>query len=429
MSVIHRNISIAIFAVLLLASVHVFAASVHPVWGPASSGSTPATSSHSLRAGNYWQQSSSNQSPEAQMKSRVCERVARRFAGDAILFSRINQRLSERFGFACSNEDLVRPGSQLPSVREEVKAELRVARDAFNTVNDFVPRGSSRIPMLRAVFSATCIQSITIDDITVHDTGAGVPSDLSAVYMVINGERVSRSRVLSRDKTAQIRFRRPYVIAACKSVTIDFYAAVSSTALAFGRHTLSIMSPEDITADADVAGEFPIVGERMSISSGNTGKITVSYLPIDVEPRVDGSNHEVIGRMRLAVDLTEDQTLHAIQFRNAGSSEDGDVLGLYVRSTQGHARFTEVSPRLALDRMFVRFDPPLPLEKGEIVDLDLVANVVTGTGTTLKIMLDEPIDLYAVGSFYGYGRNGQLYGSEVLLQGEPMPLRIRGLTF
>jgi len=363
------------------------------------------------------------------MKARVCERIARRFSSDPALFTRINERLRDRFGYICTADDLVRPGSQLPSAREEIPAELGVARDAFNTVNDFVPRGSSRVPMLRAVFSASCVSDITLEDMTVQDTGAGVPSDLSAVYMVIDGERVSRSRTLGRDKSAQLRFRRPYTIPACKSVTIDFFAAVSSSALPFGRHTLSIESPESITADAPVAGDFPIAGERMSIASSNTGKITASYLPIEVEPRVDGSNHEVIGRMRLTVDFVEDQTLHAIQFRNAGSSEDGDVLGLYVRSTQGHARFTEVSPRLALDRMFVRFDPPLPLEKGEIVDLDLVANVVTGTGTTLKIMLDEPIDLYAVGSFYGYGRNGQLYGSEVLLQGEPMPLRIRGLTF
>ena len=426
-----RRISVLLALSLIFLNVPVLAATVHPIWGPSTSGNS-SSSPRSLPSGSVWQQSSSGESKEGILKERVCTRLYRRFADDSALLERVNERLQKRFGFTCTQDDATggRPGTQLPSERVEGPAELRLARDAFNPVNDFVPRGASRVPMLRVVFSASCLQDVTMDDITVRDAGAGVPSDLSAVWMSVDGERVSRSRPLNRDKSVQLRFRRPFTIPACKSATIEFFAAVSPTALSYARHTLSIAAPEDIAGDAEVTGEFPITGERMSISASNTGKIEVSYLPIEFEPRVDGSDHEVIGRIRLSVDMVEDQTLHAIQFRNAGgTSEDGDVLGLFVRSTQGHARFTDVAPRLALDQMFVRFDPPLHLEKGETVDLDVVANIVTGTGTTLKVALEEPIDLYAVGSFYGYGRNGQLYGSEVTIIGEPKPLRIRGLSF
>ncbi len=421
---------IAGFSVFLLLHTSAFAY-VHPVWGTVTPGSSSPSSARSLPTGNYWQ-SSTAATQENALKKRTCERILKRFSSDPSALDRVNPRLQERFGFTCSSEDGAagrREGRQGQSEYADSPAELKVARDAFNPVNDFVPRGASRIPMLRAVLSASCIQDVTIDDITIKDTGAGIPSDLSGVWMAIEGERMSRARLLNRDKTVQLRFRESYVLPACKSVTVDFYAAVSSSALPFGRHTFSIEGPESFTSDTPVAGEFPIAGERMSISSSNTGKLSVSYLPIDMDPRVDGSDREVLGRFRIDLDSIEDQTIHAVTVRNNGTSRDGDVLGIYARSTQGRARFTEVKERVLFDQVYLKFDPPFPVEKGGFVELDIVGNVAYGTGRTLQVGVEEPIDIYAVGSFYGFGRNGQLYGSEVRIEGAPRVVKIKGTGF
>jgi len=65
------------------------------------------------------------------------------------------------------------------------------------------------------------------------------------------------------------------------------------------------------------------------------------------------------------------------------------------------------------------------MEKGETMELDIVGNLASGTGRTLRMEFEEPVDLYAVGSLFGYGRNGQLYGSNVTLNGTAQTLKIK----
>ena len=413
----------AVLSILFLITTSADAAYVHPVWGPSRAGtpvSVPATPYSQL----YWQRIEQN-AQESQQKQRVCKRVLNRYGSDISVLERMNARIRERFGFVCSPDDASAGRSRDQGSAPTDPAELRIARDAFNPVNDFVPRGASRVPVLRLVFSASCMQDVTIDDILFRDTGAGLPSDITHVWMSVDGVRVSRARALNRDKSVQLRFRRPYTIPACKSRAIDVYAAVSPVALASGRHTFSLDAPEDVFADAPVTGEFPMSGERMSISGSTGGRIQLTYLPIEAGPRIEGTGHEVLGRFRVDIDSTEDQTIHAMTLRQGGTIFDGDILGIYVRSTHGHARFSEIAERMMGDQAYVRFDPPFPMEKGETMELDIVGNLASGTGRTLRMEFEEPVDLYAVGSLFGYGRNGQLYGSNVTLNGTAQTLKIK----
>ncbi len=356
-------------------------------------------------------------------KQRICDRVMRRFGSDASMLARVNSRLKDRFGYSCTGGTSDPTEPTVPVVEQ---VELRVARAPFHPIGDTVAKGSSHIPALSTVFSASCAGDIVIDDVTVSNFGPGLLSDISAVWIEIDGSRVSRARILNRDRTVQLRFKRPLTIPACESVSLDVKASISKTALGSARHAFAIDSGQDIFANGVVTGDFPVEGERFTVGTNTTGTMTVTHLPFDNEPRVDGSDREVLGRFRVDMDTTEDQTIHSVTLEQKGSAMDGDVMGVYLRSTQGRARFTTVAEHFVNDLLTLFFEPPYPVEKGEHVELDVVGNVVWNTGGTLQIGLFEPADIYGIGSRFGFGRNGQLYGSEAVITNEPYRVTIRG---
>src|SRR3989344_1810229 len=319
--VMHRSPLVAALTIIVLLQAQIVSAYVHPVWGPSRTGTSVSTPSRASTSQAYWQKLEKN-AEDAILKERICSRVMRRFGGESSVIDRLNTRIKERYGFSCSPDDASVGRSRDQGSVPSEPAELRIARDVFNPVNDFVPRGASRVPILRLVLSASCTQDVTIDDIMFHDTGPGLPSDITHVWMSVDGVRVSRARPLNRDKSVQLRFRRPYTIPACKSRAIDVYTAVSPSALASGRHTFSLDAPEDVFADVPVTGEFPMSGERMSISGSTGGRIQLTYLPIEAGPRIEGTGHEVLGRFRVDIDSTEDQTIHAMTLRQGGTIFD-----------------------------------------------------------------------------------------------------------
>ena len=391
----------------------------HPVWGSAAqqTGQVGQRVPNAIGHPYYDQQSVTEYANrEKARKDRVCERVKKRFGADRSMFERVNKRLEERFGYKCA-----------PSViTEEIEeAELRIALSPFHPVGDTIVKGSSRIPVLSTVFSASCTQDVIVDDVHITNFGPGLVSDIPYLWMSINGARVSRFRELGRNKDVQLRFKRPLVVPKCESVTVDFFATTSTTSLSSAKHTFSIDSSDHVFSNAPVTGEFPIIGKRFTISSAKTGKLSVSYLDIDEDPKLMGMDDEVIGRFRVELDNLEDQTLHAVTLEQQGSAYDGDFIGIYLRSTQGHARLTEHVEYASNDLMTLFFDPPQPIEKGGSIEIDVVANIVANTGSTIQLGLSGGPDIYAVGQRFGYGKNGQLYGSHVEIEGEPRKLRIR----
>lgn len=391
----------------------------HPVWGSSQPAEQASQKVPNVIGHPYYDRSTEAEYADREdaRKDRVCERVKKRFGADRSVFERVNSRLKDRFGYTCT-----------PSVitEEDIEgAELRIARSTFHPVGDTISKGASRIPVLSTVFSASCAQDVTIDDVLITNFGLGLVSDIPYLWMSIDGARVSRTRELGRNKNVQLRFKRPLTIPRCESVTVDFFAAFSETALASALHTFSIDEASHVFANATVTGDFPIAGERFRISSGKTGTLTVSYLPIEEDPKLMGMDDEVIGRFKVQLDTTEDQTIRSITLEQDGSAIDGDYVGIYLRTMHGHARMTEIEDYTHNDFITFQFDPPQPIEKGGSIELDVVANIVANTGSTIQLGLGAPVDLYSVGQRYGYGKNGQLYGSHVEIEGEPDRLKIR----
>ena len=112
-------------------------------------------------------------------------------------------------------------------------------------------------------------------------------------------------------------------------------------------------------------------------------------------------------------------------FEQNSSASDGDFVNIAVRRTDGTILTNTVSQTVG-DFATVVFDPPFTVLEGDKITLELIADVVGGAGDSIIMHFEESSDLFAVGSLYGYGVNGQLYGSHVTVAGSPDRVTIEG---
>ncbi|MBI4129407.1 hypothetical protein HY464_01805, partial [Candidatus Peregrinibacteria bacterium] len=68
------------------------------------------------------------------------------------------------------------------------------------------------------------------------------------------------------------------------------------------------------------------------------------------------------------------------------------------------------------------FDPPFTILEGDKITLEVIADIKGGAADKIIMHCEESSDIFAVGSLYGYGVNGQLYGSQISLPTETTSL-------
>jgi hypothetical protein len=297
---------------------------------------------------------------------------------------------------------------------------LEVSLNPNTPLGDTIPKGAVGVALLSADFTASCADDILVDGLTIIHEGQGSQADITNAWMSVNGGRVSRTRVFdSQDQTADLRFSRPLLVEACETVTVDFMADFLSTAATNGRHNYVLELASDILSNAmNVSGTFPIRGETFEVAAVSTGIITVTYRSV-TPSQVDVNDKEVtIGKWEFSVNSVEDQTFYSVTLENAGTAGDGDFIDIFVRRTDGTPLTDSVSQTVA-DYVTLTFDPPFTVLEGDKITLQVVADIVDGAADTLKMQFEETNDIFGVGSLYGYGVNGQLYGSQVTIASTP----------
>lgn len=291
---------------------------------------------------------------------------------------------------------------------------LEVSMSSTNPSADTVPKGAVGVVLTSIDVTASCDDSVVISEITVLHEGFGDSSDITGVYAAIDGGRVSRKRSIdSEDQTADLRFSEPLTIAACKSQTIDLVADFNTGIETGAEHNLAVELPSDFQSNAkDVEGNFPIRGNTFRIAAVTSGQISVDYRTISPNEVDVGDTGRVVGKFELSSNSVEDQTVYSVTMEQNGSSSDGDLKNLKIRRTDGTVLTNTVSTTVGDFATFV-FDPPFTILEGDNITLEVVADIDAGAGETVVMHFEETSDVFAVGSLYGYGVNGQLYGSRV----------------
>ncbi|MBI3332027.1 S-layer homology domain-containing protein [Candidatus Peregrinibacteria bacterium] len=294
---------------------------------------------------------------------------------------------------------------------------------ASNPVGDSVPQGAVGVVLLSMDLSASCDDSITIEDLTLLHEGFGAVGDISGVYAAIDGARVTRKRTIdSEDQTSELRFSAPLVINACDTVTVDFVADFSSSATTSAEHNFVIELPSDLISNAkEVTGNFPRRGNTFRIAAVDSGIVSISYRTVSPDEVEVGDKGVVIGKFEISTDSTEDQTFYSMTFEQNSSASDGDVTNIAIRRTDGTVLTNTVAQTVG-DFVTLVFDPPFTVLEGDKITLEIIADIAAGAGDTIIMHFEESSDIFAVGSLYGYGVNGQLYGSQIALPTETASL-------
>ena len=293
---------------------------------------------------------------------------------------------------------------------------LEISMASQSPVGDTVPQGAVGVTMLSMDITASCDDSVLVEDLTVLHEGFGSEGDISGIYAAVDGARISRKRTIdSKDQTADVHLSSPLTIAACKTVTVDLVADFSSTAVTSGEHNLAVELPSDVQTNAkQVTGNFPLRGSTFKVAAVRSGQVTIEYRTVSPDEVNVGDDQVILGRFQVQTDSVEDQTLYSVTLEQNGSANDGDVTDLKIRRTDGTVLTNAVAS--ANDGYFTFvFDPPFTVLEGDKITLEVVGDVQGGAGDDVQLSLEEESDLFAVGSLYGYGVNGQLYGSRVTI--------------
>ena len=300
---------------------------------------------------------------------------------------------------------------------------LSVAVSSKNPVGDTIPQGAVGVTMLSMDITASCDDKATITDITILHEGFGDEVDIDGVYATVNGARISRKRTIdSKDQTASVHFTNSLEIAACKTVTVDLSADFNSTATTSAEHNLAVELPSDVTTNAkQVTGNFPLRGSTFKIAAVRSGRVSIEYRTVSPNEVEVGNKGVVVGKFQISTDSTEDQTVYSMTIENDGTSHDGSLTNLKIRRSDGTVLTNVVETTVGDFATFV-FDPPFTVLEGDKLTMDLIADIVGGAGDNVKMHFEETSDIFAVGSLYGYGVNGQLYGSRIAIATETSSL-------
>ncbi len=300
---------------------------------------------------------------------------------------------------------------------------LQVALASKNPVGDTIPQGAVGVTMASMDITASCDDAAAITDITILHEGFGDENDIDGVYATVNGARISRKRTIdSKDQTASIHLSDPLNIAACKTVTVDIAADFNSTATTAAEHNIAVELPSDLATNAkQVTGNFPLRGSTFKVAAVRSGRVSIEYRTVSPDEVEVGDKGVVVGKFQISTDSTEDQTVYSMTVEQNGTVHDGDLTNLRIRRSDGTVLTNTVETTVGDFVTFV-FDPPFTVLEGDKMTMDIIGDVNGGAGDTIKMHFEETSDIFAVGSLYGYGVNGQLYGSRIAIATETATL-------
>ncbi|TSC57851.1 MAG: hypothetical protein Greene041619_926 [Candidatus Peregrinibacteria bacterium Greene0416_19] len=295
---------------------------------------------------------------------------------------------------------------------------LEISVSSKNHAGDSVAKGAVGVSMLTLDLTASCDDKVVVEDFTILHEGFGASTDIDGVYAAVNGSRISRKRTIdSKDQSATVHLTTPLAVAACKTVTVDLMADISTTATTAAEHNLVIELPSDIIGNAkQVTGSFPLKGNSFRIASVTAGALSITYKTVSPNTVKVGDKQALLGKFEVAADNIEDQTLYSMTMEQNGTAHDGDVINLSIKRSDGTV-LSNVIPQTTGDFVTFVFDTPFIVKQGDRITFSVVGDVVAGATNNVIMHFEESSDVFAVGSLYGYGVNGQLYGSQITLPG------------
>ena len=281
------------------------------------------------------------------------------------------------------------PPSDLTLHRASGVGQLHVILE--ERIDQTVPRGASRVPVLTVNASASCDANVTLNSMTLTHQGAGSIQDVKGVYAVIDAHRISRSvtaDALSMKLTLPLK---NFTIPACDSRRVHVMMDLTDSSTAGGEHHWSILSPQDIsTSAAGVTLQAGDATSRTTISPVTRGIVTVRFLPI--QSAAEFGRSSVYSRFQLTTDARSGHLFRSIVLTNMESARDRDIQDWSLSLPSGQV-LTIPSPWMYGREVRLTLADPLFLPPSTTKTFLVKGTLRTSRRKTTRLVLLEDADI------------------------------------
>ncbi len=293
-------------------------------------------------------------------------------------------------GYECALSDASQAGCE----DEAMTGDITLSLSSSTPEGTRVPQQANGVEVLRFNVKAGS-EAATFSQVALKMDAVGATSNVSSVYLYEGAERLTDARTIN-SSTRMVTFGSlGLALAAGETRTLSVRVTVANAGTG-DDISFSIMSAGDVeAAGGDIAGSFPISGETFEIASVDAGSITVTKSGTIVDP-VLGQQDATIGKFKLAVS-SEDASVEEITLKIDDSGDHSDYK-LWLDDEL-------VGTGSSLDDDLVAFDLTNAVEilDGDNEILEVTADIGGEADDTIKVYIDNAVDVLAIGADYDFG--------------------------
>lgn len=278
-------------------------------------------------------------------------------------------------------------------VHSLAQAPSQLSVSVVSVDSSVVPRGGSRVPVATLSVQNSCGGTVNISDLTVRLTGHIDPAAVEAVFATEGVRRVSRvAHIDNNSRLATLRL--PALrIPSCGTRNIIINFSLSRDAEPASQFGVEIPSASSIrTSASDVSLNKDRVNSSVRVSPTTSPTLTLTFLPVTGRLRYGAT--ETVSRLQLRNTGSDKQIIRSITLTNDGFARGTDLRNLFLQTPSG-TRVSDIIDFLSDRQVTLTLMPECILERGNVKQLHLKADVRASPQRTVRFIVDEEADIDA----------------------------------
>ncbi|MFA6523522.1 MAG: hypothetical protein WCS85_04105 [Candidatus Peribacteraceae bacterium] len=284
---------------------------------------------------------------------------------------------------------------------------LIVSASPLNPTGDIVPQGS--VVTMQSLDLMAKNRNMDVTGVSVSHQWKGNVRDVVGVYASLGETRITSVMAFSGSGSVNLVFDRPIHVDAGSGTTLSLNVVFRADVVSGSQHWLTV--PSVRVAEGHIYG-IPVQSNVFRVGGVESGTVTHSHTAVQ-DLTVDvGQTEAVIGSFTWSVDSVEDQTFYSAMLTQEGTASLGSMTNYALRRGDNGTLLTN-DVQVVGDHLFFTFATPYTVLEDAYIPVVVTATVTNGVGQTVRLGVENAVDIEVVGSLYGYGVNGQLYRSPV----------------
>ncbi|MDP3710303.1 MAG: peptidoglycan-binding protein [bacterium] len=295
------------------------------------------------------------------------------------------------------------PGT--PAVAVPAGSGLTVTTVADQPAAQLAPLKASRLPFVKAIFTASSDGDVTVKSVTVERQGMADDDAFDSIVLLDEGNvQIGLSKTLNT--LHQVLLNESFVVKAGTSKVMTIGANMLSAAGTTNSGQVAKLSIVKVDAGTTaVNGAFPIVGNGMTINESLDIGALASPSRGTLDPGSARSSLEVGTKAfyasggRWSVGSQEPVLLDQMRWYQSGSAGSGDLKNVMV-VVKDKDYPTEVSS----DGKFytAKFNPAIEFDKGATMEISIKTDIESGSDRTVDFDVQKRTDIVVKGKTFGY---------------------------